>query len=148
MKAEALEEADRRRKYKASDKSKRQGTIVDLPFVLIIRAEKTRQEQDRRARSNDGQSEQGCTERRDHTLKANSNDGEKGGEIKECKCGSTATGEFISKGLTEQDGPPRRHLLEYVTALYVSSIRYLLYAIRLPRAQGPLPRGRDRKRGP
>jgi hypothetical protein len=133
MKAEALEEADRCRKHQSSDKGKREGTIVDLPFMLIIRAKKARQEQDRSPRSNDGQSKQGRTERRNLTLNANSNDREKGGEIKECECGSTATGEIISNGLIAQDGPPQRHHVEYVTAIYLSSIRYLLYAIRLLR---------------
>jgi hypothetical protein len=50
--------------------------------------------------------------------------------------------------LTEQDGPPRRHRLEYAKALYVSSIRYLLYVIRLLVGPGPLPERQDRRRGP
>jgi len=40
MKAKALEEADNRRKYQRSNKSKRHGTIVDLPFVFIVRPKK------------------------------------------------------------------------------------------------------------
>ena len=36
MKTEALEEADSRRKDQRSYKGKRQCTVVDLPFVLIV----------------------------------------------------------------------------------------------------------------
>ena len=36
MKTEALEEADSRRKNQCSCKGKRQSTVVDLLFVLII----------------------------------------------------------------------------------------------------------------
>ena len=39
MEPEALEESDSRRKNECSRKGKRQGTEVDLPFVLIIRPE-------------------------------------------------------------------------------------------------------------
>jgi hypothetical protein len=41
MKTEALEEADSRRKSQCSGKGKRTSTIVDLPFVLIVRPKKT-----------------------------------------------------------------------------------------------------------
>jgi hypothetical protein len=36
MKTEALEETDSRRKNQCSCKGKRQGTVVDLPLVLIV----------------------------------------------------------------------------------------------------------------
>jgi hypothetical protein len=107
MKAEALEEADRRRKYQRSDKGKREGTIVDLPFVLIIRAKKARQEQDRHPRSNDGQSEQGRAERRTLTLNADSNDAEKRGKIEEYERGSAPVGELVLKGLLVQGASPQ-----------------------------------------
>jgi len=102
MKTETLEEANCRRKYQGSDKGKRQGTIVDLLFMLIIRSKKTPQEQDGRPSSDDAQSEERCTERRNPALKADSNDGEKRGEIEEDKRGFTTTGEFILKGLMGQ----------------------------------------------
>jgi hypothetical protein len=57
MKAEALEESDSSRKYQSSRKGKRQGTVVDLPFVFIVRPKKTQQEQDGRPCSRDGQNE-------------------------------------------------------------------------------------------
>jgi len=37
MKAEALEEADGHSEGQSSDKGKRQGAVVDLPFMLIVR---------------------------------------------------------------------------------------------------------------
>jgi len=148
MKAEALEEADRCRKHQGSDKGKGEGAIVDLPFMLISRAKKTRQEQDRHPRSNDGQSEQGRAERRTLTLNADSNDGENRGEIEEYERGSAPTSELVLKGLPVQGTPPQRHLLEYVIAIYMSRIRYLLYAIRLPRRPETGPqRARQRARG-
>jgi hypothetical protein len=102
MKAEALEEPDRCRKYQGSDKRKREGAIVDLPFVLIIRAKKARQEQDRHTRSNDGQSKQGLAERGTLTLNADSSDADKRGNIKEYECGSTPVGELVLKWLLVQ----------------------------------------------
>ncbi len=132
MKAEALEEADRCRKHQGSDKGKGEGTIVDLPFVFIIRAKKARQEQDRHTRSNDGQSKQGRAERRTLSLNADSNHAEERGDIEEYERGSAPVGELVLKGLLVQGTPPQRHQIEYVIALYMSSIRYLLYAIRLP----------------
>lgn len=108
MKAEALEEADRCRKHQGSDKGKGEGAIVDLPFVLIIRAKKTRQEQDRHPRSNDGQSEQGLAERRTLTLNADSNDGENRGEIEEYERGSAPISELVLKGLPVQGTPPQK----------------------------------------
>jgi hypothetical protein len=57
MKTEALNEADSRRKNQCSRKDKRQGTIVDLPFVLVIRPKKAQQEQDGRPCSRDSQNE-------------------------------------------------------------------------------------------
>jgi hypothetical protein len=48
MKPEDLQEADRRRKNQCSCKSKCQGTVVDLPLVLIIRPKKVQQELDGR----------------------------------------------------------------------------------------------------
>jgi hypothetical protein len=53
MKAEGLQEADSRGKNQRSCKSKRQGTVVDLPFVLIVRAKKAQQEQDCRPCAHD-----------------------------------------------------------------------------------------------
>ncbi|MGC2737136.1 MAG: hypothetical protein WA274_04525, partial [Candidatus Acidiferrales bacterium] len=44
VKAELLEKTDCSRKGQSSDKSKRQGKVVDLPFVLIIRRQKTQHE--------------------------------------------------------------------------------------------------------
>lgn len=109
MKAEALEEADRCRKHQGSDKGKGEGTIVDLPFVLIIRAKKARQEQDRHTRSNDGQSEEECMERWNFTFKADSDNGEKCGEIEEYERGFAPGGELVLKGLLAQSMPPQRH---------------------------------------
>jgi len=57
MKAEPLEKADSRRKNQSSHESKRQGTVVDLPFVLVIRSKKAQQEQDGRPCSRDSQNE-------------------------------------------------------------------------------------------
>jgi hypothetical protein len=147
MKAEALEEADCRRKYQGSDKGKRQGTIVDLPFMLIVRAKKTRQEQDRYPRSHDGQSAQGCAERRTLTLNADSNETEKRREIEEYERGSAFVGEIVLEGVLIQDMPPQRHQLEYAIALHMSSIRYLLYAIGLLRIRGPVLKQKERSPG-
>jgi hypothetical protein len=116
MKAEALEEADCHRKCQGSDKGKRQGTIVDLPFMLIVRAKKARQEQDRHPRSNDGQSEQGRAKRWTLTLNPDSNDAEKRGKIEEYERGSAPIGKLVLKGLMVQGMPPQRHQLEYVIA--------------------------------
>ena len=109
MKAEALEETDRCRKHQSSDKGKREVTIVDLPFVLIIRAKKARQEQDGCPCSNDGQNEERRTERQNPAFKPDSDDGEKCGDIKQYERGSAPDGEFVSKGLMGQSGPPREH---------------------------------------
>jgi hypothetical protein len=57
MEAEALKEADSRRKNQCSCKGKRQGAVVDLPFVLIIRLKKAQQEQDGRPSSRNSQNE-------------------------------------------------------------------------------------------
>lgn len=57
MKTEALEEADSRRKNQCSREGKRRSTVVDLPFVLIVRPKKAQQEQDRRPSSDDSQSQ-------------------------------------------------------------------------------------------
>jgi hypothetical protein len=40
MKTETLEKADSDSEGQSSDKSKRQGAVVDLPFVLIVRVQK------------------------------------------------------------------------------------------------------------
>lgn len=98
--------ANCRRKYQGSDKRKRQGTIVDLLFMLIIRAKKAPQEQDGRPCGDDAQSDDRCTERWNPTFKADSDDGEKRGEIEECERGSATADEFISKGLTGQGDLP------------------------------------------
>jgi hypothetical protein len=57
MKAEALEEADGSRKDQGSTKSERQGAVVDLPFVLVIRPKKSQKEQDGRPCSRESQNE-------------------------------------------------------------------------------------------
>ena len=84
------------------------------------------------------------------TLNTDSNDGEKRGEIEEYERGSAPVGELVMKGLLVQGMPPQRHQLEYVIAPYMSRIRYLLYAIRLPRRPetGPQKGSQDRKSGP
>jgi hypothetical protein len=53
METEPLKEADSGRKNQCSRKGKRQGAVVDLPFVLIIRPEEAQQEQDGRPCSRD-----------------------------------------------------------------------------------------------
>ena len=45
MESEALKEADSNRKNQCSRKGKRQGAVVDLPFVLIVGPEEAQQEQ-------------------------------------------------------------------------------------------------------
>jgi len=102
MKAEGLEEADRRRKYQGSDEGKRQGTIVDLPFVFIVRAKKAPQEQDRCTCSRDGQNDEGCADRRNPTDQADGKDGKKRRKIEEYEHGSAPIGKFISKGSMRQ----------------------------------------------
>jgi hypothetical protein len=92
MKAEALEEADSRRKYQRTDKSKRQGMIVELPFAFIVGPKKAPQEQDCCRSSRDSQNEEGCVERQNPTDKTDSNDGEKRREIEEYERGSTPVG--------------------------------------------------------
>ena len=57
MKPEALQQANSDRKKQRSGEGKRQGTVVDLPFVLIIGPKKAQQKQDCCHRSHDSQSE-------------------------------------------------------------------------------------------
>ena len=44
MKTETLKKADSHSEGQSSDKSKREGAIVDLPFILIVRSQKTQKE--------------------------------------------------------------------------------------------------------
>jgi hypothetical protein len=55
MKAKALEESDGGRENQRSCKGERQGTVVYLPFVLIVRPKKAQKEQDRRSCSDKSQ---------------------------------------------------------------------------------------------
>jgi hypothetical protein len=77
MKAEPLEEADGRRKDQSSGKGKPQGAVVDLPFVFVVRAKKSQQEQDRGDRSCNSQTEEGRAESSNSASKTDGNDGEK-----------------------------------------------------------------------
>ena len=63
MKPEDLQEADGRGKNQCCREGERQGTVVDMPFVFIVRPKKAQQEQDGRRRSHDTQSEEGRVER-------------------------------------------------------------------------------------
>jgi hypothetical protein len=57
MESEPLEKADSPRKKQCSREGKRQGAVVDLPFVLVIRPKKVQQEQDGCPCSRDSQNE-------------------------------------------------------------------------------------------
>jgi len=92
METEALKKADGRRKNQCSCEGKRQGTVVDLPFVFIVRPKKAQQEQDRGGCPYNCQSEQGHTERWNRADKTDSNDGGKRRKIEERERDSTAIG--------------------------------------------------------
>jgi hypothetical protein len=77
MKTKPLEEADSRRKNQCSRKGKRQSTVIDLPFVLIVRPQKAQQEQDGRRCSRDSQNQYRLAEGEKPADKADGNNGEK-----------------------------------------------------------------------
>jgi hypothetical protein len=99
METEALKEADSRRKNQRSRKAKRESTVVDLPFVLIIRTKKVQQEQDGCPCCRGSQNEKGQAERQNSARKTDGNNGEKRRKIEKQERNSTAVGQFISKGL-------------------------------------------------
>jgi hypothetical protein len=64
-------------KNQCSCKGKRQGTAVDQGLVLIVRAKKAQQKQDRRHCVRDSQSEEWCAEWQNPAGKTGGEDGEK-----------------------------------------------------------------------
>jgi hypothetical protein len=81
MKTEALEKADSGRKNQCSRKGKRQRTVVDVPFVLIIRPKKAQKEQDGSPCSHESQNEERRAERQKSARKTHGKDGEERREI-------------------------------------------------------------------